>query len=110
MTDNEGSITTEVKDHILLIGLNRPEKLNGYTPTMATQLVDAMTELDTNDEILVGELFAHGDHFTAGLDLPKWTDRMSSNDRSHTNESSRVDPMALGRACRKPIVLSLIHI
>ena len=50
MTDNEGSITTEVKDHIFLIGLNRPEKLNGYTPTLATQLVDAMTELDTNDE------------------------------------------------------------
>ena len=68
MTDNEGSITTEVKDHIFLIGLNRPEKLNGYTPTMATQLVDAMTELDTNDELWVGVLFAHGDHFTAGLD------------------------------------------
>ena len=102
MTDNEGSITTEVKDHILLIGLNRPGKLNGYTPTMATQLVDAMTELDTNDELWVGVLFAHGDHFTAGLDLPKWTDRMSSNDRSHTDQSSRVDPMALG--------LSLIHI
>ena len=107
MTDNEGSITTEVKDHILLIGLNRPEKLNGYTPTMATQLVDAMTELDTNDELWVGVLFAHGDHFTAGLDLPKWTDRMSSNDRSHTDQSSRVDPMALGRACRKPIITAV---
>tara|TARA_B100001121_G_scaffold3038_1_gene2769 strand:+ start:297 stop:1088 length:792 start_codon:yes stop_codon:yes gene_type:complete len=107
MTDNEGSITTEVKDHIFLIGLNRPEKLNGYTPTMATQLVDAMTELDTNDELWVGVLFAHGDHFTAGLDLPKWTDRMSSNDRSHTDQSSRIDPMALGRACRKPIITAV---
>ena len=107
MTDNEGSITTEVKDHIFLIGLNRPEKLNGYTPTMATQLVDAMTELDTNDELWVGVLFAHGDHFTAGLDLPKWTDRMSSNDRAHTDQSSRIDPMALGRACRKPIITAV---
>ena len=101
MTDNEGSITIEVKDHIFLIGLNRPEKLNGYTPTMESQLVDALTDLDTNDELWVGVLFAHGDHFTAGLDLPKWTDRMSSNDRSHTKESTRDHPNAIG--------LTLIH-
>lgn len=107
MTDNEGSITTEIRDHIFLIGLNRPEKLNGYTPTMATQLVDALSELDANDELWVGVLFAHGDHFTAGLDLPKWTERMSSNDRSHTDQSIRIDPMALGRACRKPIITAV---
>ena len=46
MVDNEGSVTTEIKDRILLIGLNRPEKYNGYTPTMASQLVDAITLLD----------------------------------------------------------------
>ena len=32
---------------------------------------------------------------------------MSSNDRSHTDQSSRVDPMALGRACRKPIITAV---
>ena len=57
MTDNEGSITTEIKDHILLVGLNRPEKMNGYTPTMANQLVAALTELDSNDELWVGVIF-----------------------------------------------------
>ncbi|MCP4467669.1 MAG: enoyl-CoA hydratase, partial [Halieaceae bacterium] len=33
MSNEEGSITTEVRGHILLIGLNRPKKYNGYTPT-----------------------------------------------------------------------------
>ena len=107
MVDNEGSVTTEIKDHILLIGLNRPEKYNGYTPTMAAQLVDAITLLDEDDELWVGVLFGYGDHFTAGLDLPKWTQRMSENNRSHTNASERVDPMALGRACKKPIVTAV---
>ena len=107
MVDNEGSVTTEIKGHILFIGLNRPEKYNGYTPTMATQLVDAITLLDENDELWVGVLFGHGDHFTAGLDLPKWTQKMSENNRSHTNASERVDPMALGRACKKPIVTAV---
>ncbi|MEG3585694.1 MAG: crotonase/enoyl-CoA hydratase family protein [Actinomycetota bacterium] len=107
MVDNEGSVTTEIKGHILFIGLNRPEKYNGYTPTMATQLVDAITLLDVNYELWVGVLFGHGDHFTAGLDLPKWTQKMSENNRSHTNASERVDPMALGRACKKPIVTAV---
>ena len=107
MVDNEGSVTTEIKDHILFVGLNRPEKYNGYTPTMANQLVDALTLLDENDELRVGVLFGHGDNFTAGLDLPKWTQRMSENNRSHTNASDRVDPMALGRACKKPIITAV---
>ena len=107
MTDNEGSITTEIKDHILLVGLNRPEKMNGYTPTMANQLVAALTELDSNDELWVGVIFGHGDHFTAGLDLPKWTERMLGNDRPQTDQSTRVDPFALGRACRKPIITAV---
>ena len=70
-TDNEGSISTEVRGHVFLIGLNRPEKYNGYTPTMAKQLVDAMTRLDEENDLWVGVIFGHGDHFTAGLDLPK---------------------------------------
>ena len=107
MTDNEGSITTEIKDHILLVGLNRPEKMNGYTPTMANQLVAALTELDSNDELWVGVIFGHGDHFTAGLDLPKWTERMLDNDQPQTDQSTRVDPFALGRACRKPIITAV---
>ena len=107
MVDNEGSVTTEIKDRILLIGLNRPEKYNGYTPVMAAQLVDARTLLDESEDLWAGVLFGYGDHFTAGLDLPKWTQRMSDNNRSHTNASERVDPMALGRGCRKPIVTAV---
>lgn len=103
MTDNaEGSITTEVRGHLLLIGLNRPEKYNGYTPTMAKQLVAAMTRLDEEDDLWVGVIFGHGDHFTAGLDLPKWTGGMS--DREGKSNSDRLDIVGLGRACRKPIV------
>ena len=39
MTDNEGVISVEVRNHILLIGFNRPEKYNGYTPKMARELL-----------------------------------------------------------------------
>tara|TARA_B100000029_G_C17459335_1_gene917913 strand:+ start:238 stop:1029 length:792 start_codon:yes stop_codon:yes gene_type:complete len=107
MEDKEGSVSTEVRGRILLVGLNRPEKYNGYTPTMAKQLVEALTHLDENEELWAGVVFGHGEHFTAGLDLPKWTERMAQNDRSSSNKSEFVDPFALGRECRKPIVTAV---
>jgi len=103
-SDEEGSISVEQRDHLLLIGLNRPAKYNGYTPTMAKQLLEAYTRLDESDDLFAGVLFGHGDHFTAGLDLPKWTARMESEG---SIDASAVDPMALGRACRKPIVTAV---
>ncbi|MBV7452865.1 crotonase/enoyl-CoA hydratase family protein [Acidovorax sp. sif1233] len=66
----EGCIDTQVLGHILLIGINRPAKRNGWTPPMFRQLAEAYTRLDDDPELRVGVLHAFGDHFTAGLDLP----------------------------------------
>jgi len=113
MAENEGSISVEVRDHILLMGFDRPTKYNGYTPTMAAQLMDAYTRLDEDPELWVGVLFGHGDHFTAGLDLPKWTQRLGTPGESAAAQSARpanaprVDPLGLGRACRKPVITAV---
>ena len=66
----EGCIDTQVLGHVLLIGINRPAKRNGWTPPMFSQLAEAYTRLDDDPELRVGVLHAFGDHFTAGLDLP----------------------------------------
>lgn len=105
--NDEGSISVEQRGHMLLIGLNRPDKYNGYTPAMARQLVAAFTQLDESDDLFVGVLFGHGEHFTAGLDLPKWTERMAEEGEGVEGSDSLIDPMALGRACRKPIVTAV---
>ncbi|MCP5057064.1 MAG: crotonase/enoyl-CoA hydratase family protein [bacterium] len=105
--DPEGRISVEQRGHLLLIGIDRPEKRNGFTPQMWGQLRDAYTRLDEEEELRVGILFGHGEHFTAGLDLPKWHDRMKEAG-SAPRESNRVDPAGLtGRACRKPIVVAV---
>ena len=103
-----GRISTEVRDdHIFLIGLDRPAKLNGLTPEMYDELTAALTRLDEDPDLWVGVLHAHGDHFTAGLDLPRWTDRMAGG-RSGSGGSDAhpggVDMAGLVRPCRKPIV------
>lgn len=106
MSNTEGSITVEVREHIMLIGIKRPEKYNSYTPHMAGELIEAFTRLDEDPNLRVGVVFGHGKHFTAGLDLPKWTEGMSSEAR-HSDGEKQVDPMALGRSCRKPIVTAV---
>ena len=62
-------ISTERRGPLLLIGLNRPAKMNAFDAAMLTALSDAFALLESDGELRVGVLFAHGDHFTAGLDL-----------------------------------------
>ena len=100
--DPDGEISVEQRGRILLMGLDRREKYNGLTPKMMRDLGLAYTRLDEDPELWVGVLFGHGKHFTAGLDLPKWAEGMRGGGRG--DRSDRVDPMALARACRKPIV------
>ena len=59
-----------MRGHVLLIGINRPAKRNGWTVPMFRQLAEAYTRLDDDPDLRVGVLHAFGDHFTAGLDLP----------------------------------------
>ena len=62
-------ITLETQGHVLLIGLNRPEKLNAADEQMLHELSLAYGQLETDPNLRVGLVFAHGDHFSAGLDL-----------------------------------------
>ncbi len=65
-------VTVERQGHVLLIGMNRPEKRNALSLDMYWQLATAYGQLDKDPDLRCGLLFAHGDHFTAGLDLAEW--------------------------------------
>ena len=68
-TARETVVTVERRGHVLLIGLNRPAKRNAFNLAMIDQLAAAYYELEADDDVRCGVLFAHGDHFTGGLDL-----------------------------------------
>src|SRR5256714_13851469 len=63
------AVTVERRGHVLLMGLNRPDKRNAFNLAMIDQLAAAYYELEADDDLRCGVLFAHGDHFTGGLDL-----------------------------------------
>jgi enoyl-CoA hydratase/carnithine racemase len=68
-TEQETAVTVEQRGHVLLVGLNRPAKRNAFNLAMIDQLAAAYHQVETDHDVRCGVLFAHGDHFTGGLDL-----------------------------------------
>lgn len=65
----ETTVTVERRGHVLLMGLNRPARRNAFTLQMFEELALAYGELERDPQLRCGVLFAHGEHFTGGLDL-----------------------------------------
>ncbi len=63
------TLTTEIQDHLLVVRLNRPNKLNAFDLTMLRELSQAYTAYEADPALWCLLLLANGDHFTAGLDL-----------------------------------------
>lgn len=105
----EGCIDTEVIGDVLLIGINRPAKRNGFTPPMFRQLAQAYTRLDDEPALRVGVLHAFGAHFTAGLDLPVVAEHLRRGEK--LIPAGLVDPLDLGlpgyRRRAKPMVAAV---
>ncbi|MFB9906509.1 crotonase/enoyl-CoA hydratase family protein [Allokutzneria oryzae] len=101
-----GFITTERRGHVLLIGFNRPEKRNAFTSTMLGELATAYTELERDPELWASVVFAHGDHFTAGLDLAEVAPKIA--DAGFPLPEGSIDPWGTQGAHRtKPIVAAV---
>jgi len=63
------AVELEVKDHILTIFLNRPERKNAINAAMAAEIIYALDYAKQQRDIRVVVLAAKGDVFCAGGDL-----------------------------------------
>ncbi len=68
-TSSAGRVSREKRGHIMLIGLDRTPKRNAFDQAMLDDLVLALGEYERDDDARCALVFAHGEHFTAGLDL-----------------------------------------
>jgi enoyl-CoA hydratase/carnithine racemase len=62
-------ITAEAADGVLTITLNRPDRLNAWTPTMGQELIAAFDAADADDEVRAIIVTGAGRGFCAGADL-----------------------------------------
>src|ERR1700680_5075876 len=93
MVPPDGRITSERLDHVLAIGIDRPKKLNGFSPKMLVELAEAFTAFERDEAAWVAVLFALGAHFTAGLELDKVAPLM--RERGSVFPVGSVDPLSL---------------
>jgi enoyl-CoA hydratase/carnithine racemase len=62
-------ITCEIADGVMLLTLNRPEKLNAYTGRMGSEIEHAFRSADADDAVRVVVLTGAGRAFCAGADI-----------------------------------------
>lgn len=103
-TSIQPKVLVERRGHLLLIGLNRPDKLNAFDPEMIRQLSDAYTLLDRDRELRCGVLWASGRYFTSGLDLAKIVKSIPRQLISPMIPRRQIDPWGIGNVCSKPVV------
>lgn len=101
-------VITEQRGHVLLIGLNRPEKLNSFNPEMVAQLAKAYTQLAHDKNLRCGVLWAQGQDFTAGLDMPAIAKHVPKILLKPLIPRGMVDPWGvITKPCPKPIVTAM---
>jgi enoyl-CoA hydratase len=101
-------ITVERDGHVLLIGVNRPAKRNAFNLATIEALGSAYDRLGADDELRAGVLFAHGDHFSAGLDLAEVGPAMAEQGPQVLRGAHRFDPFAVwGDPVPKPVVMAV---
>ncbi len=62
-------ITTETSQGVLTITLNRPDRLNAWTATMSSELIQAFDQADADDDVRAIIVTGAGRGFCAGADL-----------------------------------------
>jgi enoyl-CoA hydratase/carnithine racemase len=86
---SDAHILTELDGHTFTITLNRPDRLNAWTPQMASELIEAFDRSDADDEVRAVIITGAGRGFCAGADLASGGDTFDYAKRGVTDETPR---------------------
>ncbi|MEU2354870.1 crotonase/enoyl-CoA hydratase family protein [Streptomyces misionensis] len=111
-----------VDDGVLTVTLDRPDRLNAFTPTMAGELERTFTEVNENDDVRAVVVTGAGKAFCAGMDLspdgnvfgldesrtPMLADMsdLNSSDIRRVRDTGGRVTLAI-HACRKPVIAAI---
>lgn len=102
------SVTVERDGHILLIGVDRPDKRNAWNLEVIDEVAAAYEQLSTDDDVRVGVLFGVGDHFSAGLDLAEVGPAVAEKGPEALSGQGEYDPFGVwGSPATKPVVMAV---
>jgi enoyl-CoA hydratase/carnithine racemase len=99
-------ITIETRGGVRLIGLDRAAKRNAFDLQMYTELAQAYGEYERDPKARCAVLFAHGEHFTGGIELPQWLP-LFRDGRMPPLPAGAIDPLLRTQALSKPLVIAV---
>ena len=105
-TPTDGRILVERRGALLLMGIDRVPKRNGFSERMVVELAEAFDRMEHDPDVRCGVLHALGPHFTAGLQLDQlktWFEACR-----HLSVPGKIDPYNLRPPLRtKPVVAAV---
>jgi enoyl-CoA hydratase/carnithine racemase len=109
-------ITCEIDRSIMVITLNRPDKLNAYTSTMGAELEDAFVRADADDAVRAIIVTGAGRAFCAGADVSGGASSFDTSGSHGASVFGGGGDVAQGRgrgfvgaifSCRKPSIAAI---
>ncbi len=103
------SLKIELRDRVLWVGLNRPDKRNAFYPDMIEDLRESFGQPQRDKDLRALVLWGEGSSFCAGADL-SWMKSMAegSQDENQKDANRLFAMFEAGRLCPVP-VLTLCH-
>jgi enoyl-CoA hydratase/carnithine racemase len=107
------TILYEVADEVATITLNRPDKLNAYTPAMGTEIIDAMRRADADGGVRVIIMTGAGRAFCAGGDIARFASNIKARETGEDPDAAfgGREPMfsfpTVMRALSKPTIVAI---
>ncbi len=106
--DADERVTLERRGPLLLIGLNRPAERNLFDLELIQALAAAYGELERDPALRCGVVFAHGKHFSLGLDLARVAPLVAEAGGFHY-PAGTLDPWGLRPPYRDKPLICAVH-
>lgn len=104
----ENALIVEIRDNIMLMKINRPEKKNSFNIEVLRGLSHAYTELSENPDLRCGVVYGEGPCFSSGMDMMDVLPKVAEEGEAAFLDEGKCDPFRnFGSVCKKPIIVAV---
>ena len=105
---SEPDAIIELREHTLILTLNRPEARNALSTEMLSIMVEAWDRVDNDPDVRSCILTGAGGYFCAGMDLKAARAKPPGDSfKDGSYDPSRIDALLKGRRLTKPLIAAV---